>query len=248
VSDDQTEDTYPNAGRASGYTDDDSKPVGENIINRVTELMLGPQTKMLELAESQAKLTAQLNDAITRINDTGKMQDQQYHYMAGEFKALYAKEDKRHEVYDKVLAKTESDTLAAITSVALRLDEITSYVQQSVTIGRESKEIALRSEKTAIESLAIAKTNADQVIEVKRDVGALKKGQSTLSTRIADVQKQQEEIQQQQLVILEKQEAGETERAELARKLDTYIGAEHAELVRQVAELQAWKLSLERGA
>lgn len=42
-----SDDTYPNAGRDSGYTDDAGRPVGENIVNVVTGHITRLETKML---------------------------------------------------------------------------------------------------------------------------------------------------------------------------------------------------------
>ena len=73
---------------------------------------------------------------------------------------------------------SKANTERILAEVATRLDEITSYVQQSVTIGRESKEIALRSEKTALESLAVSKAGAAKLATLEKAVLVLKKGQT----------------------------------------------------------------------
>lgn len=141
-----TNDPYPNAGRDSGYTDEEGKPVGENIINRVTELMVGPQTKLVQLS-------AQLDAAV-------KIQDQRFQYVLGQLGAFLDKEDARHSAYDLA----EQSTLQALTSVAHRLDEITSYVQQSVTIAREA--------------LTVAKAGAARLGKLDKDVRQLKRAMS----------------------------------------------------------------------
>lgn len=238
MTDDQTQDTYPNAGRASGYTDDDGKPVGENVINRVTELMLGPQTKMIELADSNAKLAAQINDAITRISDTGKLQDQLYHYIAGEFKAQRDKEDNRHDL----LAKNELTTEAALTSAARKLDEIVGYVQQSVTLAGESKALAKESLAVGKQAITLAKTNAAETAALKKVVVVLEKGQK--------------ESEKQWKQVLNLLADSKSDRADLRKRIDSItviveehnrVSIEHAALVLEVAELKERIDKLEHG-
>jgi DNA-binding transcriptional MerR regulator len=83
-----------------------------------------------QLAEIKAMLEAQA----TQLSATVTVQDQRFSYVLNQLGAFLDKDDARHLVYDQA----EQTTLAALTSVAHRLDEITSYVQQSVTIAREA--------------------------------------------------------------------------------------------------------------
>ncbi len=221
---DQTKDTYPNAGRASGYTDDSGGAVGENLVNVVTGLVSTIETKLLL---SNTKFMAQIEEASQQISNTAKLQDQQFRYMLDQLQASFDKEDKRHEVYDTVLAKTETDTVSALTSVARRLDEITSYVQQSVTIGREAH-------ATGKEALAIAKDSAAQMVTLKKAVVVLERGQAA--------------SKQQWKEVLNLLADSKNDRADLRQRIEALsaivdehnrVSAEHAELVRQVADMQA---------
>lgn len=150
-----TDDTYPNAGRDSGYSDEAGRPVGENIINRVTELLLPGQTKLIQLADQMDGMT--------------KIQHQRFEYVLNQLAAYQEKEDFRHGVYDE----SERATLAALTSVAQRLDEITGYVQQSVTIAREA--------------LAVAKAGATRLEKLERDTKTLKQGQRRISGEVLEL-------------------------------------------------------------
>lgn len=139
----ESQDTYPNAGRASGYKDESGNDIGENIINKVTELMVAPQTKLVQL-------TARMDAAHT-------LQEQRFDYVLRQLQAHFDKEDQRHAVIDA----SDKTTLDALTSVAHRLDEITSYVQQSVTIAREA--------------LTVSKDGAARLGKITKDVMILKK-------------------------------------------------------------------------
>lgn len=225
------EDTYPNKDRASGYTDD-GKPVGEGLVNVVTGIVTAAQTKWV-LASSE--ITARLEETSTQVSNAAKTQEQRFDYMLGEIKALYAKEDTRHQVYDQALEKTETDTKQALASVLLHLDEITSYVQQSVTIGREAH-------TTGKEALAIAKKNAAQMVTLKKAVTVLERGQ-------AASKKQWKEV-------LDLLADSKTDRADLRERIDALslivdehnrVTAQHELLVHEVAELKERLDKLERG-
>jgi hypothetical protein len=68
--------------------------------------------------------------------------------------------------------------------------------------------------------------------KVEKDVGVLKKGQSTFNIQLTEVKQRQQEI-------LEKQDLGEKERAALSQKFDDYIASEHTALAKEVADLRA---------
>lgn len=232
MTEDQTKDTYPNAGRASGYTDDSGEPVGENVVNVVTGLVSTIETKLLL---SNTKLSAQIKAALDLNGDTAKLQERQFQYMLAQMQALLDKEDTRHRVYDDVLAKTETDTVSALANVALRLDQITGYVQQSVTIGREAH-------ATGKEALAIAKANAAQMITLKKAVVVLEKGQAASKKQWKDV-----------LDLLADSKA---DRADLRERIDALssivdehnrVTAEHELLAREVADLKQRLDRLEHG-
>jgi hypothetical protein len=229
VTDDQTKDTYPNAGRDSGYV----APVGENIVNIVTGLVSTIETKLLL---SNTKLTAQIKEAIDRNGDTAKLQEQQFSYMLSQMQALLEKEDTRHKAYDTALEKTDADTVSALANVALRLDQITSYVQQSVTIGREAH-------ATGKEALVIAKTNAAQMVTLKKAVIVLEKGQAASKRQWKEV--------------LNLLADSKNDRADLRQRIDALsvivdehnrMTAEHAELTREIADLKERLDRLERSS
>jgi hypothetical protein len=139
----ESQDSYPNAGRASGYIDEQGHAIGENIINRVTELMIVPQTKLIQLAAD--------------VRASHELQEQRFDYVLRQLQAHLDKEDRRHEVIDA----SDKTTLDALTSVVHRLDEITSYVQQSVTIAREA--------------LSVSKAGAARLGKMEKDVRSLGK-------------------------------------------------------------------------
>lgn len=111
--DNHQDDPHPNAGRASGYTDDQGRDIGENIINRVTEMMLGPQTKVIQLA--------------AQLNATSTLQDQRFQYILNQLTAFLEKEDARHDTY--------SGELHAIVQQFMGLHET---VQQVLIVSKES--------------------------------------------------------------------------------------------------------------
>jgi DNA integrity scanning protein DisA with diadenylate cyclase activity len=196
-----SDDTYPNAGRASGYTDGSGNDVGENIVNRVTELVLAQQTKLLALAD--------------RIDAVITKQDKRFDYMLRESDAYSKKEDARHDA----LERAENQALTALTSVAHRLDEITSYVQQSVTISREA--------------LAVAKAGEARLGKVEKAVATLETGQRA-SKKQADA-----------LLALFKE--SKADRADLRARIDALavVMELHDALARDVAELKAWRETME---
>lgn len=177
MTEDQTNDPYPNAGRASGYTDDAAQPVGENVVNIVTGIVTAAQTKwVLE----NAKITAQLKDASTRLDDTYKTQEQRFDYMLKQMAAFLEKEDKRHDL----LAEKERADEAVLASVALGLDQLTSLVQQVVTMWREANArlgkiekavIVLKKGQTASDKqlTSVTKLLTADIAELRIQIGAL---------------------------------------------------------------------------
>lgn len=192
-----------------------------------------------------------------RIDATVQQQDDRFGYILNQFSAFLEKEDARHDVYDLA----EKSTLEALTSVAHRLDEITGYVQQSVTlaregisIGREALAVGRAAQATGIEALTVARSalgvsesNAKRLghvekrfAEVEKAVMALKKGQTA--------SKQQIDKFAADIVDLRKEIAALHEAAKEAARL----AKEHARLTEQTAELdrrllqiEAWKAELE---
>ena len=156
-------DTHPNAGRASGYTDERGNDIGENLVNRVTELMVGPQTKLIQLA--------------TRIDAQTTIQDQRFSYVLTQLGAFLDKEDARHDA----LKESEATTVAAIANVALTLDQLTGLVQQGIATGGKALAVAERS-------LAVSQSNATRLERVEKDVVALKEGLETSAAQWDDLQ------------------------------------------------------------
>lgn len=155
-------DTHPNAGRASGYTDERGNDVSENIINRVTELMIGPQTKMLVLAD-------QMNAIVTT-------QDQRFEYLLGQMDAFLKKEDARHDA----LAESEDGAMRVLASVARQLDEISGYMEQSLArLGKVEKSvIALKkgqiaSEKQVAAALILLQESKEDRADLRHRIEAL---------------------------------------------------------------------------
>jgi hypothetical protein len=239
VSEEPTKDTHPNAGRASGYTDVSGNSVGENVINVVTGLVSTIETKLLLGNEkTQARLNAIVeaqNAIISTQNAIISTQDRRFDYMLGQLAAQFDKEDTRHDTINREKEQDEKNALAALTSVAHRLDEITSYVQQSVTLAREGIAIGKEARATGIEALAIAKAGAARLGKVEKAITTLKAGQVASKKQVSAA-----------LLLL--QESKE-DRADLRRRIDelSRISIEHDELIRDVAELKAWREAQERG-
>jgi hypothetical protein len=210
-----SDDTYPNAGRASGYTDGSGNDVGENIVNRVTELVLAQQTKLLALADRIDAVITKQNEIAANQNAIVVTQDKRFDYMLRESDAYSKKEDARHDA----LERAENQALTALTSVAHRLDEITSYVQQSVTISREA--------------LAVAKAGEARLGKVEKAVATLETGQRT-SKKQTDA-------------LLELFRESKADRADLRARIDALavVMELHDALARDVAELKAWRETME---
>jgi hypothetical protein len=155
----------------------------EALTNATNTTMIPTLKNVLEtvVRREVGKLAGDVGKLTLRIDATVQEQDQRFGYMLDRMGAHLEKEDARHDA----LAQSEDSTLSALTSVAHRLDEITSYVQQSVTLGRESKEISLRSEKTATESLAVSQSNATRLERVEKEV---KDWQRTSAAQWEDLQ------------------------------------------------------------
>jgi uncharacterized coiled-coil protein SlyX len=257
VIDEEPKDTHPNAGRASGYKDGSGNDVGENLVNRVTELMLGPQTKMILLAE--------------QLNAQSATQDRRFEYLLAQLQSHLDKEDARHDA----LARSETSSLAALTSVARRLDEITSYVQQSVTLAREgiaigkqallvgqeahatgieALEVGRKAHATGLEALAVGRkalgvseSNAKRLAqvekrfaEVENTVKALTKGQAASKEQIekfaADITDLRNEIAELR--------AQAKEAARLAEQ-HARLTAQTEEHEKRLREIEAWREALE---
>jgi hypothetical protein len=243
VSDEETNDTHPNAGRASGYTDGKGNAVGENLVNRVTELMLGPQTKMLLLAE--------------QLNAQSATQDRRFEYLLGQLQAHLDKEDKRHDE----LKQSEVTTEAALASVARMLDEIVGYAQQNATlaregiaigkealaVGREAHETGLEALKVGRKALGVSESNAKRLAqvekrfaEVENTVKALTKGQAASKEQIekfaADITDLRNEIA-----------ALRTAAKEAARLAEQHarLTAQTEEHEKRLREIEAWRAALE---
>jgi PAS domain S-box-containing protein len=144
------------------------------------------------------------------LNQTRIVQDEHFGYMLSQMGAFLEKEDARHSVYDA----SEASTLATLTSVAHRLDEITSYVQQSVTlaregikVGREALAIGRAAQETGIkalsigeEALSVAKAGAARLGKITRDVTLLKKAMVDSQEDRADLRQRIDAISTSQAV------------------------------------------------
>jgi 5'-3' exonuclease len=237
VSEEPTKDTHPNAGRASGYTDGSGNSVGENVINVVTGLVSTIETKLLLGNE---KTQARLNAIVEAQNAIISTQDRRFDYMLGQLAAQFDKEDTRHDTINREKEQDEKNALAALTSVAHRLDEITSYVQQSVTLAREGIAIGKEARATGIEALAIAKAGAARLGKVEKAITTLKAGQVASKKQVSAA-----------LLLL--QESKE-DRADLRERIEALsavveehnrVSAEHDALVSDVAEMKARLAALE---
>jgi PAS domain S-box-containing protein len=171
----ESQDSYPNAGRASGYTDEQGRAIGEDLVNRVTALMVAPQTKLVQLA--------------SQLDATIKVQDQRFHYILQQFQSYLEKEDQRHAAYDQ----SEQGTLAVLASIQQRLDQQVDLVQQLITMQRESN-------ATANEALTVAKADAARLGKITKDVVILKKAMSESQLDRADLRTRIDSISTAQAV------------------------------------------------
>lgn len=104
-------DTYPNAGRESGYV----APVGEDLVNRLTILISGIETKLLV---SSQQLVSQMNAAALQ-------QDQRFGYVLNQLSAFLEKEDARHDQFGTEL----TSVLAALEETRLDLGKVFTRVE-----------------------------------------------------------------------------------------------------------------------
>jgi chromosome segregation ATPase len=136
-------------------------------------------------------------------------------------------------------------------------DLAVSVQGRNLTIFMDRMDVSLKRTEDALKAKADADTavlaavnsnltlislSVEQVLEkftkFEKELGALKKGQSTLAQEVAEVKKQQQEI-------LENQDLGEKERAALSQKFDDYIASEHTALAKEVKDLKTRLESLE---
>lgn len=112
-----TQDTHPNAGRNSGYVDEEGKPVGENIVNVVTGIVSTIETKLLLQGQAIRSDIAELAKQQAGIDQRQRQNDQSYQALAGYvYKTLgdfFRNVDARNDYADTRDARIDQ-TLAAL--------------------------------------------------------------------------------------------------------------------------------------
>lgn len=203
----------------------------EALTNATNTTMIPTLRNVLETV-----LEKEVGALARRIDATVQQQDQRFGYMLNQMGAHLEKEDARHDR----LAQSEDATLDALTSVARRLDEITSYVQQSVTLSREANDRARRSEATATESLAATRVVTAELVELKKAVIVLKEGQSEADDRLDAVIRRLDQLG----ALAEKTNSLAEEHNRLAKEQNRLTTVAN-DLARKVADLEAWRMAVE---
>ncbi len=174
----QLPDTYPNAGRDSGYV----APVGENIVNVLTGLIAGMETKLLT-----GNLTLR-----AEIERQGEIRRTQFH-------ELLTQSDTRHDAVvgelDKVLAVSEATALG-LGKLSEQVGEMSDVLKH--TIGRVSNvEETISDVKDVIsEHAQQLATHEIAITEVRADVDQLKTGLRSIEAKIAALDTEQRLIRQ----------------------------------------------------
>lgn len=136
------EDTYPNAGRDSGYTDEEGKPVGENIINRVTELLLPLDVKLTLMG-------ARLDSQFKGLRDDGEHRQS---YLLQQIGSLIKDVDARLDHYGKEIDATLTAVQGVAASVGKQEERIDTLSERMAEV---ESAIAARPEARAAEHRAI---------------------------------------------------------------------------------------------
>jgi hypothetical protein len=109
-----TQDTHPNAGRDSGYVDEEGRPIGEDLVNKVTILLAGVQTSILGLREDITATREDVAKVVQRNTDIDGRQrenDQSYQTLASyiyrEMGAFFTNAGASFDRYDTSIATVE---------------------------------------------------------------------------------------------------------------------------------------------
>lgn len=121
----------------------------------------------------------QLHEARGNIHQLEIESQNRATYFYNHMGAFLRDADARFKNYDE----NEQTTIQALTSVARRLDEITSYVQQSVTLAREA--------------LDVSKDNARRQEKLEKDVRLLKKAQGQSNKMLGESQQDRRKLHQE---------------------------------------------------
>jgi len=174
-----TDDTYPNAGRNSGYV----APVGEDIVNRLTVLISGIETKLLL---SNQALTSQIDATI-------QQQDGRFEYLLNQLSAFLEKEDTRHDTWDAELGKMLAVMEATATTMgklgtefeSFRAESTAGQVKNTVDIAALTLVVAGHSEQLA----ALHMDHEERIValeDYRAEMQAVRDALAALSARIGD--------------------------------------------------------------
>lgn len=115
----ESQDTYPNAGRDSGYTDDGGKPVGENIINQVTILIAGIQTSLIAVRSDIAEIARKQTETDLLFRQTEGDTQYRASHLYQRMGAFLTDADARFQRYDAFFATAEEAVAVAGKAYAL---------------------------------------------------------------------------------------------------------------------------------
>lgn len=110
-------DPYPNAGRASGYTTEEGHAIGEDLVNKVTEIVSASQTRA---TQQMAALTANIQALSKAIDGIVDADGRQFDYVLGQVQFLLDTHKARFDGYGdaiervEVLAMQARDTLSEV--------------------------------------------------------------------------------------------------------------------------------------
>jgi hypothetical protein len=158
--DEQPRDSYPNAGRDSGYVDDAGQPVGENIINRVTTLTTDNQVRLNLLTTRVDATIGKVDETAAKLDDAITHQERRFDYLLGQMQRLIDTESTSRDVIAVEMRTNATEMSAA----AADMRAFTVQVKknwQDITLWQAEKDAeiaAIGDRMTAIEHLPQVET------------------------------------------------------------------------------------------
>lgn len=140
----------------------------EALTNATNTTMIPTLKNVLETVVQK-----ETNALAVRIDATVQHQDQRFGYILDQFGAFLEKEDTRHGAYDALLQEQETATLRALTSVAVRLDQITALVQQGIVTGVKALAVGEKALAIGEKALAIAKAGQTRLTKIEHQYDAI---------------------------------------------------------------------------
>lgn len=187
---DDRQDPYPNAGRDSGYVDAEGKPVGENLVNVLTEHIARLETKLLTSSSKIRELIREKSDeqadkfelALSQYAALRRDDHQFRHEFRVELGAFKESQDTMLTTLQEVVVST-GKTEADITAIVERMDardvlnderyEDAQEFQQQSLEHRERLDAAVAAISDRLDTY-IAGSKRDVVAEHGREIEAIK--------------------------------------------------------------------------